>query len=375
MSKIFFVPYKPHIKKLLYGVAKYVEVYAADSANSTAQGASLKSVHKKAFGLLTLRSLVSADFQPPLTLTGLNYHLYHTQPEIVVCFDIYHWYTLQCLRYKRAHPESQLIIYAETKRWPRSFISRWILKFFLWQLRRKATLLDMVLVYTEDGKRFFEQELPGVPVKILPAPVDTEMFVPSTQREWLANDTLRILVNARYASYKRHQDVLQAVVRLQEQGKRCHVTCIGRADTGRERVEKLVAKFGLESEVTFHDPIAMDKLPALYHKHDVLVLPSYNEAIGMVVPEAMACGLPTVTSDTVGANVYVVAGETGLVHQTGDVSALAECLLSLHDATKLQQFGQAARTHVTQHYSVSAVAEHFADTIGLAKITPNGKSD
>ena len=117
--------------------------------------------------------------------------------------------------------------------------------------------------------------------------------------------------------------------------------------------------------VVFLEPVSHTKLVSVYHAHDVLVLPSYNEAIGMVVPEAMACGIPTITSDTVGANVYVQEGETGYVFPTSDVEALAQTLEKLCDPAELAKMGQAARERIETEFTIEKSAEKFRHAIGL----------
>jgi glycosyltransferase involved in cell wall biosynthesis len=71
-----------------------------------------------------------------------------------------------------------------------------------------------------------------------------------------------------------------------------------------------------------------------YATVDVLVLPSdAGETWGLVVNEAMACGIPIIASDEVGcAPDLVVAGETGITYRCGDVEALAAAMRRMADA-------------------------------------------
>ena len=88
------------------------------------------------------------------------------------------------------------------------------------------------------------------------------------------------------------------------------------------------------------------KLPGVYAASSLLVLPSQNEAWGLVVNEAMACGLPVVVSDRVGSRlgIGIVPGVTGEVYPAGDVEALATILRGLlPDREKLGRMKDAAR--------------------------------
>ena len=71
--------------------------------------------------------------------------------------------------------------------------------------------------------------------------------------------------------------------------------------------------------------VAQGELASLLGNADCLVLPSRFDSFGMVVPEAMACGLPVIVTDMVGAKQLVEEGRQLTVHRSGgsDVSALA----------------------------------------------------
>lgn len=369
----FFVPYQIHLKHLYGGLFGYknIGIFAFSRKSLSAKQyhyEKVTPVHKTFFppNLNSLSHKLRIVEKLPIIVFGFSKVLAKNEFVTVICFDFYHWYTLQAIRYKKKHPRVKLIIYSETKRWPKNWSSRLVMRGFLAYVRRNLRHVDGVLVYTEEGKAWWAEAAPAARVAVLPAPVDVERFQPATNKEWLPNDTLRILMNARYSPYKRHEDLLAAVAALREQGRAVAVTLIGRDDGGRGRVEALVAEAGLQDIVTFLDPLPMSEMPALYHRHDVLVLPSYNEAIGMVVPEAMACGLPTITSDTVGANVYVKKGETGFVYETGNVPALTTALTRCFDVTLLAQFGQNGREHIAVHFTPQQIAQQFLDFLELS---------
>ena len=71
-------------------------------------------------------------------------------------------------------------------------------------------------------------------------------------------------------------------------------------------------------------PVSQPELADELRAADCLVLPSRNDSFGMVVPEALACGLPVLVSDMVGAKELVEPGRNGWIVPAGDAGALAE---------------------------------------------------
>ncbi len=86
----------------------------------------------------------------------------------------------------------------------------------------------------------------------------------------------------------------------------------------------LLAKYHHKANVQFHGPVSQQQLAAEFRNASVLVLPSIEEAFGLVVPQAMACGLPCIVSSTVGAADIISHRSTGSIFQVHDAQALAE---------------------------------------------------
>jgi glycosyltransferase involved in cell wall biosynthesis len=73
-----------------------------------------------------------------------------------------------------------------------------------------------------------------------------------------------------------------------------------------------------------------------YNSLDVYVSSSYQEGFGLPGLEAMACGVPIVTTDSGGVREYAVDGETAIVCPPGDAAALADAMARLHKDSILQ---------------------------------------
>lgn len=95
---------------------------------------------------------------------------------------------------------------------------------------------------------------------------------------------------------------------------------------------------------------------------DVFVLPSHREGFGSTVIEAAACGLPTVASRIYGLTDAVVDGETGLLHECGDVQGLAAALAILSaDSDKRSRMGICARERAARDFAMEAVTRNTMD--------------
>jgi len=151
-------------------------------------------------------------------------------------------------------------------------------------------------------------------------------------------------------------DLLEAIGYLAEDpsAPNVHLLVVGTGEleaTARERV----ASAGLP--VTFAGFLNQSAIPEAYVAADCLALPSdCGETWGLVVNEAMACGLPAVVSDRVGCGPDLVEpGVTGALFPCGDTTALAETLGRLcGDPAALMRMGEAARQRVVERYSIAA---------------------
>ena len=92
------------------------------------------------------------------------------------------------------------------------------------------------------------------------------------------------------------------------------------------------------------------QLAEVFSAADVLVLPSRFDSFAMVVPEAMACGLPAIVSDRVGAREMITPGQNGLIVPAADANALAQAMNELIGRqSELPRMAERARAAAEQY--------------------------
>jgi rhamnosyl/mannosyltransferase len=129
----------------------------------------------------------------------------------------------------------------------------------------------------------------------------------------------------------------------------------------RDRLEQIAAEYGIAHRVRFAGRVVDEALPAYYHAADVFVLASHlrAEAFGIVLLEAMAAGLPVVSTKLgTGTSVVNQHGVTGFVVPPADPHVLVRALQVLLANDELRRWmGEQARKRVLAHYT----DEHMLD--------------
>lgn len=161
---------------------------------------------------------------------------------------------------------------------------------------------------------------------------------------------LQLLCVATLTPRKGHTVLIEALAALQD--RRWTLHCAGslaRDPVTTQAVAQAVAKHGLGEQVLLHGELGEPALAALYARAHVAVLPSFHEGYGMSLAEALAHGLPVV-STTAGAIPDTVPPSAGALVPPGDVPALRAALARVMDDPAWRQSlahgARAARTHL-----------------------------
>jgi N-acetyl-alpha-D-glucosaminyl L-malate synthase BshA len=190
-------------------------------------------------------------------------------------------------------------------------------------------------------------------IMVIPNFVDTEVFRPmdvNNLRRLLAPNGEKILVHvSNFRAVKRVTDAIRAFKMILDSGMKAKFLLIGDGPD-RSESESLARELGVWNHTRFLGKQA--ELAALLSASDVFLIPSGNESFGLAALEAMACGVPVVSSDIGGLPEVNVDGVTGYVVKTGDVAAIAKKTKALlTDEPLRKRMGKAALDHAVEHFT------------------------
>ena len=191
-------------------------------------------------------------------------------------------------------------------------------------------------------------------VHVVHSGVDTEKLRPRAGAR--TPGCVRVLNVAALSARKGHRDLLAAHALLRERGHDVELTIVG---DGPERagLEAEAARLGIAGTVTFAGALAHDDVVARYAEADVFCLPSYAEGVPTVLMEAMACGVPVVSTRINGTPELVTDGESGTLVAPGQPAALADALEALvADEQRRTRHGEAGRRRVVEAFELHAAA-------------------
>lgn len=186
---------------------------------------------------------------------------------------------------------------------------------------------------------------------VIPLGIDPAPFSRPARR----GDGRTLLFVGRFRYYKGLHYLLEALPRIE--GARLVLVGAGPLEAAlREQARRL----RIEERVTFSTAVPDAELPDYYARSDVFVLPASepSEAFGLVLAEALASGLPCVSTELGTGTSYVNRhGETGLVVPPADPLALADaCRRLLSDRDLRERFGAAGRERACALFDIRRVA-------------------
>jgi glycosyltransferase involved in cell wall biosynthesis len=198
---------------------------------------------------------------------------------------------------------------------------------------------------------------------VVPQPIDLLRFAPPSAAEPVRTGPLTLVFVGTFSLAKGFQYLLRAIARLGSRHFRLRMIG-GTGDPWcRRLLERLTA--GLDVSHAPGDP------RAAYASSELFVLPSLHDGFGLVVAEAMACGLPAITTDACGASEWIEHDTSGWVLPRGDEDALAITLdRALAQRARLPEMGEVARKSIerlTESVVARSLRQHVSESWNLGE--------
>jgi glycosyltransferase involved in cell wall biosynthesis len=216
----------------------------------------------------------------------------------------------------------------------------------------ELSLADTVFVASEHVRRTLAGAVPEEKIRVV------HYGAPAIRRrEQIATDParpLRVLFVGVLVQHKGIGYLLDAIDRL---GAQVELTLVGRRFRTNPRVDEACRRW------RWFETLSHSQVLDVMMESDVLVLPSLGEGFGLVVTEALACGLPVIVTPNVGASDLVQDGQEGFVVPVCSSELIVERLQTLNRDRKLLAAMSRNAQATAAKNSWKSYRANFADTL------------
>ena len=201
----------------------------------------------------------------------------------------------------------------------------------------------------------------GIPLSrltIVPGATNIDQFKP-TQEIGALRDPVRLLYHGRVDQRKGALDFVQAGRRLLDADERVRLLISG---IGPDVVpaQRLVQELGMEEHVEFSGAVPYAEAAQAYGRGDLFVSPTYAEGFSNTILEAMASGLPIVSTQTVGVVDCLTDDVNAALVEPGDIADLTQAIRTMiHNDDYRLRLARQAYDDVLTKYSWPVVAEQL----------------
>jgi glycosyltransferase involved in cell wall biosynthesis len=235
-------------------------------------------------------------------------------------------------------------------------IMRWYS--FIGMQKRVSRQLTSIITVSESSKRDLLRTfcIPASRFRVVPNGINTDYFYPLPHIKRSENQIL--VTNSADTPLKGLNYLLHVVASIRKK-RRIKLVVIG-MPKNNGYVDHLVRELGIHDCIEFTGRIKNEDFAPHYAKATMAVIPSLYEGFGMPAGEAMACGVPVIS--TAGGALPEVVGEAGILVPPADVAALETAIMSLLDnPAKRCELGQAGLERVKRSFTWHHAAQKTVD--------------
>jgi glycosyltransferase involved in cell wall biosynthesis len=195
----------------------------------------------------------------------------------------------------------------------------------VWKAKWAFRLAKNVLVVSHGLQKAIEAYDIRARFQVIPNVVDISLFYPPSNKFLNSNRKVLLFVGLLDPSHKKGVPyLLRALGKLGEKRKDWHLNILGDGEV-RTEYERMAWELGIAEKVTFHGLKSKQEVAKFMRQADLFVLPSLYETFSVVAAEALAAGVPVLTTRCGGPEEFV-SDEVGMVIPPSDMEALLKAL-------------------------------------------------
>lgn len=244
-------------------------------------------------------------------------------------------------------------------------LKNWLLYYPVEKLCSRWT--DVLITINKEDYALARKKMHAKKVEYVPGVgIDTEKFGTGRKEEnrerirvelGIPKEARLLLSVGELNENKNHETVIRALAKLPEiKGDKIYYAIAGKGEL-EEKLRKLIKDLSLESQVFllgFREDMA-----AIYDAADIFIFPSKREGLGLAAIEAMAMGLPLVTSNVHGIKDYSINGITGFNVSPTDYKGFANAIKMLIADKNLRETISKHNIKEAQKYDRKKVSEYM----------------
>jgi glycosyltransferase involved in cell wall biosynthesis len=221
-------------------------------------------------------------------------------------------------------------------------------------LKRIWTRASALVACSEGLKKRAIKFLPSVDIDVIPNGVDLNRFHPAAVRNM--SGELKLLTVGRLSVTKRVEKLIEAVEILSKKGRDVRLTISGGGGL-LEQLKNLVERKKLTDVIDLTGRIESEKMPDVYRQNDIFVSASMQEGMSNAMLEAMASGLPIITTRCEGVEELIT--DNGIIVEQDSVESLAGAINKLSQDEQAYKSMCFAARHQAENFGWDKVAEDY----------------
>jgi len=198
--------------------------------------------------------------------------------------------------------------------------------------------------------------MPSVPIDVIPNGVELDRFYPAENAE--KSEEIRLLTVGRLSVTKRIEMLIEAVEILHRTACKVRLTVVGGGQM-EQQLRKIAAERELRDVIKITGRMDSKKMPEVYRQSDIFISASMQEGMSNAMLEAMASGLPIVTTRCEGLAELI--NGNGIIVEQENIEDIAKAIKQLVDDTELRKQMSTAARKQAEKFDWANVAQRYIE--------------